>query len=145
MDGEGNLSVHIHKQHTHLRPFYYPRFAIHLRADDMPILLQIQQFLGVGKIYIHNNIERNPMVTFQIDGNSSLRKLIAVLDECPLRAKKAKEYAIWRTCVLMKQGRGRIEYLAIAYEQLRELKKFQIGSETTISAPVTAEGIVRSA
>lgn len=145
IDGEGSFGLHIHTQHKHLRPMYYPRFNIHLRADDLPILLQVKDFLGVGKIYFHNNIERNPMVSYQIDNVKDLIKVIEVLDVCPLRAKKAREYQIWRACVLLKQKRGRNEYLPIAYEQLRELKKFQVGSETTISAPVRDEGIVRSA
>jgi hypothetical protein len=85
------------------------------------------------------------MVSYQIDNVKDLIKVIEVLDVCPLRAKKAREYQIWRACVLLKQKRGRNEYLPIAYEQLRELKKFQVGSETTISAPVRDEGIVRSA
>ena len=142
IDGEGSFGLHKHIQHKHLRAFYYPRFAMHLRADDTPILLQIQTFLGIGKLYFHNNIERNPMVAYQIDNVKDLIKLVEVLDVCPLRAKKAREYAIWRTCVLLKQKRGRNEYLPIAYEQLKELKSYKEGSETIISAPVRDEGIV---
>ena len=142
IDGEGSFGLHKHTQHKHLKPMYYPRFNIHLRADDMPILLQIQKFLGVGKLYFHNNIDRNPMVSYQIDNVKDLLKLLEVLDVCQLRAKKAREYAIWRTCVLLKQKRGRQEYLPIAYEQLRALKSFSEGSETIISAPVRDEGIV---
>jgi len=142
IDGEGSFGLHIHRQHKHLNPMYYPRFNIHLRADDTPILLQIQKFLGTGKIYFHNNIERNPMVSYQIDNVKHCMKLVEVLDECPLRAKKAAEYAIWRTCVMLKQKRGRHEYLPIAYEQLKALKSFTEGSETIISAPVRDEGIV---
>lgn len=145
IDGEGCLSINMHTQHKHLRPMYYPRFGIHMRADDAPILLQIQQFLGVGKLYFHNNIDRNPMVSYQIDNVKDLMKIVELLDVCPLRAKKAREYAIWRTCVLLKQKRGRNDYFAIAYEQLKELKAYNVGSETTISTPVRDEGIVRSA
>jgi hypothetical protein len=145
IDGEGCFSINEQRQHKHLRPMYYPRFNIHLRADDLPILLQIKDFLGVGRIYFHNNIERNPMVSYQIDNVKDLKKIVELLDVCPLRAKKAREYQIWRTCVLLKQKRGRNEYLPIAYEQLRALKEFQRGSETIISAPVRDEGIVRSA
>lgn len=144
IDGEGSFGLHEHRQHKHLKPMYYPRFNIHMRADDMPILLQVQEFLGVGKIYIHNNIDRNPMVSYQIDNVKDLMKIIEVLDVCPLRAKKSQEYKIWRTCVLMKQKRGRHEYLPIAYEQLKALKAYSVGSETTISAPVTGEGIVHA-
>jgi hypothetical protein len=145
IDGEGCFGINEQRQHKHLKPMYYPRFNIHLRADDLPILLQVKDFLGVGKIYFHNNIERNPMVSYQIDNVKDLMKLVEVLDVCPLRAKKAREYQIWRACVLLKQKRGRHEYLPLAYEQLRVLKEFQRGSETIISAPVTVEGIVRSA
>ena len=143
-DGEGCFGINKHIQHKHLKAFYYPRFAIHVRADDAPILLQIKQFLGCGEIYVHNNIDRNPMVSYQIDGVKDLMKVIELFDACPLRAKKAREYAIWRTCVLLKQKRGRNDYFAIAYEQLKELKAYSIGSETTISTPVRDEGIVRS-
>jgi len=144
VDGEGSFGLHKHTQHKHLSAMYFPRFNIHLRADDTPILLQIQKFLGVGKIYFHNNIERNPMVSYQIDNVKDLMKVIEVLDICPLRAKKAREYAIWRTCVILKQKRGRHEYLPIAYEQLKDLKSFKEASETIISTPVKDEGIVRS-
>lgn len=142
VDGEGCFALIKHTQHKHLAPMYYPRFSIHLRSDDMPILLQIQKFLGVGKLYFHNNIDRNPMVAFQIDNVKDLMKVIEVLDVCPLRAKKASEYPVWRTCVILKQTRGRHEYLISAYEQLKALKSFSEGSETIISAPVMGEGIV---
>jgi len=145
IDGEGSFGLHKHVQHKHLKAFYYPRFNIHMRADEMPILRQIQDFLGVGKLYIHNNVDRNPMVSYQIDNIKDLMKLIEVLDMCPLRAKKSREYAIWRTCVLLKQKRGRQEYLPVAYEQLKELKSYTEASETIISTPVRDEGIVRSA
>jgi hypothetical protein len=144
IDGEGYFGLHQHTQHKHLRPMYYPRFTIHLRSDDMPILLQIQEFLGVGKIYLHNNVDRNPMVAYQIDNIKDLMQLINVLDVCPLRAKKKVEYDIWRACVLLKQKRGRHDYLPVAYLKLKELKSFREGSETIISAPVRDEGIVHA-
>jgi hypothetical protein len=144
IDGEGSFGLHMHIQHKHLKAFYYPRFNIRLRADDTPILLQIRDFLGVGKIYYHESEGRNLMVSYQIDNVKDLMKLVAILDSCPLRAKKRKEYEIWRTCVILKQKRGRYDYLPIAYEQLKELKKFNEGSETIISAPVRDEGIVHA-
>jgi hypothetical protein len=143
IDGEGSFGLHLHRQHKHLDPMYYPRFNIRMRADETPILRQVQDFLGVGKLYVQNNPDRNPTVCYQIDNVKDCMNLVEVLDVCPLRAKKSREYAIWRTCVLLKQKRGRHDYLPVAYEQLKELKGFAEASETIISAPVRDEGIVR--
>jgi len=143
IDGEGCFMVNKQTQHKHLSTFYYPRFALHLRADEMPLLLQIQEFLGVGNVYLNEKTHKHPMAMFQIDSCKDCLALVKVLDVCQLRAKKAREYAIWRTCVLLKQKTARHSYLAVGFNELKKLKVYAEPSETIISAPVREEGIVQ--
>ena len=145
IDGEGCFMLNKQTQHKHLSVFYYPRFALHMRADEMPILLQIKEFLGVGNVYTSEATHKNPMAVYQIDSGKDCVALVKILDICPLRAKKLDEYKIWRTCVLLKQQKPRHSYLAIGFDELRRLKSYKEGSETIISAPVRDEGIVRPA
>lgn len=143
IDGEGCFMLNKHVQHKHLNNFYYPRFAMHLRADEMPILLQVKEFIGAGNIFSgYDKSHRSPMAMYQIDSAKECIKLVEILDICPLRAKKAREYKIWRTCVVLKQSHARHAYFAVAHEELKQLKIYVQGSETIISAPVTGEGIV---
>ena len=145
IDGEGCFMLNKQTQHKHLENFYYPRFALHLRADEMPILLQIKEFIGAGKVFLsHDTFHRSPMAMYQIDSAKDCMKLVNILDICPLRAKKSREYLIWRTCVILKLNHARHAYFTTAHEELKKLKVYVQGSETIISAPVMGEGIVHT-
>jgi len=136
VDGEGCFLIHTNCQHK--KVYYYPRFAIHMRLDDIEMLRSIQNTLGVGGIYIQRYSDRNPMVTYQVDSVKNCKVIVAIFDKYFLRSKKRREYEIWRLSVLENTRNERI------YRELKELKPYNEPSETIITAPVRDEDIVRA-
>jgi hypothetical protein len=76
-------------------------FTICLRQDDRPILEQIQAFLGCGRLFDEETYQKT------VNGKPESRLIVAKardlvksviphFERYPLRAKKAKDFAIWR-------------------------------------------------
>ncbi len=76
------------------------RFGIALRADDLPILQTIQAFFGCG--YVHPNCTKardhtRPQFQYYIQSSKDLWTIIVpFFVRHPLRAKKARDFTIWR-------------------------------------------------
>ncbi len=106
-----------------------PRFMIHLRDDDLDIILEIQDRLGVGRIYSKPSYRKgdSPAVQLQVAHSDDLIKLIAIFDKYPIRAKKQRDYVIWRELVSLLRSnrdtrdRERIQYL---HRKLRFIKQY---------------------
>lgn len=84
------------------------RFNITLRADDLEILVSIRQFFGCGRLREFANWRRGgilnakPVAVFSVTNAADLvAKVIPHFDTFPLRAKKRRDYAIWREGVLL--------------------------------------------
>lgn len=84
-----------------------PRFSVTLRADELPLLLELQaafggslSFSAYGKRIAH------PRYSWSISSKPELRRLVAYFDVHPLRAKKARDFAIWREAVRIYAARG---------------------------------------
>lgn len=78
-------------------------FGIKLRLDDMAILQKVRQCLRCGTIRI-NKPKGNgkPQASFRVrDTVDLVQKVIPFFDKFPLRAKKARDYAIWREAVIL--------------------------------------------
>lgn len=82
------------------------QFVIQLRADDLPILQLVQSYLQVGRVgetqrkKIQGN--RKPKFYFNVSGCLDLATVIVPhFDRYPLRAKKRRDFAIWRQAVLL--------------------------------------------
>jgi len=99
VDGEGCFEVRKSTAGGCLR--YVPRFSLVLREDDKAILLEIQDRLGAGCIAKRNKpggvIDQYQLI---IETRRDCPKLVDVFDRYPLRAKKAREYPIWREAVM---------------------------------------------
>jgi hypothetical protein len=104
-DGEGSFGVGAgmgrHKQAC------ICRFAISVRHDDAPVLHEIQHHLGAGRIYYAKTSSRKadgrpeePTVTWSVQSKRDCALLCAIFDRHPLRAKKRRDYAVWRRAVL---------------------------------------------
>lgn len=79
--------------------------VIALRDDDLDILLEIQERLGIGTIShsLHSGGERKTAARWEAGGLSNSYKLVTILDTHPLRARKQKDYLVWREAVLENQ------------------------------------------
>jgi hypothetical protein len=100
IDGEGCFEVY-----RNAAGWYCCRFTLNVRADDERILLEIQRRAGVGivqaKRLAHrgDGADRKPQVRWVVINKPDCIGLVALLDRYPLRAKKARDYAIWREAV----------------------------------------------
>lgn len=126
-DGEGCFRIKPTNQGT-----YQCRFSIGLRADDAPILHEIRDSLGFG-ILVHSGRDSIKQEQWRLEINRKVdtARLVEVFDEFPLRAKKARDFAIWRQAVAVwssvENGR-RADWSAMAElaDLLREERKFRM-------------------
>ncbi len=92
-DGEACFTI----SRAHLG--WAPRFSIKLRSDDLTVLEELCAAFG-GAIAIHAYGTQNPMANWHIAAKRDLAGVVTYFDAHPLRAKKARDYAIWRRAVL---------------------------------------------
>jgi hypothetical protein len=126
-DGEGNFDV---------RPAangrsYTCRFAIGLRADDLPILEEIVRMTGLGSIRLQDGGagEQKRQARWSVERKEHLARLVEIFDRFPLRAKKARDYVLWRRAVVLWLGvrsRRRHDWFEIAAisAELRAQRRF---------------------
>ena len=104
-DGEGRFLANIYLRKT--GPYYgerllHTRYFINLRQDDRAILEQIRIVLGVGKIWVRRNVRpnQNPEVVYCIGPVTDLYHIVIPLfEKYPLRAKKAREFGVWKKII----------------------------------------------
>jgi len=109
VDGEGCFSLSAGSNGKSDLLFYKCVFSIALRDDDKRILEQIQETTGLGKVYFFAaRGTSQPKATWAVSSKSDCLKLVELFDRYPLRAKKSRDYAIWREAVLLwtKQRHG---------------------------------------
>ena len=99
--GEGMFEFLIRKTYGSKYKFR-PRYAICLRNDDSPILFEIAKALGCG--YVRPNERKGgkskPQAVYLCDDIESLYEVIVPLFErYALRAKKARDFAIWKEAI----------------------------------------------
>lgn len=76
-------------------------FAIKLRDDDAPILESIRDRLGMGTVIRRTNGISKPQAIWVVQKKAECVALIEVFDTFPLRAKKARDFIIWKKAVLI--------------------------------------------
>ena len=96
---------------------FYPRLVIGLRNDDIDILIEIQERLGMGTIYCKTwDSERSetvqPSAAWTVQATAETRRLVEILDAHPLRAKKQRDYEIWRQAVMENRKSAQVRDLA---------------------------------
>jgi hypothetical protein len=131
IDGEGCFTI---ARSTH--GGYVCRMMIKVRDDDMAILEEIAHRTGIG--YTSRNRpygstrRANPAAIWNVGTRADCVALVALLDRFPLRAKKARDYAIWREAVIWWVGdrrRGNRHYrdwapIAEMDRRLREVRVY---------------------
>jgi hypothetical protein len=123
IDGEGCFTIIQHANGS-----WEVKFYLSLRDDDMSVLEEIQDRLGIGRIY--RTPERGstrPQASWRVTRLSDSLKLIEFLDRLPLRARKAKDYAIWREAIFAKSKKtygddAGLPYLSTALKSGRAYK-----------------------
>jgi hypothetical protein len=92
---------------------YRVAFTLAIRDDDRPILEQIQENIGTGRLGTRK--PRNvgtfksvaPMATLEVGTKAGARVLVDLFDRYPLRSKKARDFAIWREALIEWETKSR--------------------------------------
>lgn len=143
-DGEGSFGLYLHRwSATQQTRGYSARFTIALRADDLPALQLIRSFWGCGRLGTDKQ-QRLPR-----GKPSAVLILTRIADLCsaviphferyPLRAKKARDFVIWRQGVELirhvtsRKRRDRVKWLPEHHEEfvrlageLRQSREFRM-------------------
>jgi len=76
------------------------RLAVAVRADELPTLETIQARTGAGTIVTRpQRGTTKPEATWQVQSRPDCLRMAEIFDRFPLRAKKARDYAIWRSAL----------------------------------------------
>lgn len=126
-DGEGCFSIAVSSGGHSAKRYPQPCFHISVRADERPILEEIQRRLGCGYIRDHTPALAtcNPQLTFKVSAIADCLRLVEVFTLHPLRAKKATDFATWAEAVREKAaGAASNDRLFQLREQLIEGRRF---------------------
>ncbi|MBA7716133.1 hypothetical protein ES703_125198 [subsurface metagenome] len=81
---------------------FRPRFSLKLRDDDAPMLFKLATALGCGRVYPEQRDGKNPVAVYAVHDIESLYSIIIpCFERYPLRAKKAREFEVWKAAVTM--------------------------------------------
>lgn len=123
IDGEG--SFNICKQSANQS--YDVRMTIKLRDDDLAILEKCQARIGGRLNFFTPKNGSKPQVTLYVSSTADCKRVISILDRFPLRAKKKKDYIVWKQAVLLREQvtrrKGCKEINAPLYTQLEQLRQ----------------------
>lgn len=103
IDGEGCFAICRRQRKGYAS--YGVFMKLTLRDDDAAILHEIVAATGIGSLFIpsqkryQHNRNQKPQLGWMVASKADCRTLVAILDRYPLRAKKARDYAIWRDAV----------------------------------------------
>jgi hypothetical protein len=84
--------------------------SVALRADDRPLLEEIQRQTGLGKIYDSPGRKTTkPYSRWCVQTQPEVMSLVEVFERYPLRSKKARDFEYWKQAVEVwcSGGRGR--------------------------------------
>lgn len=111
------------------------RFVLGVRDDDAAIIQEIVKLTGIGNIRPRHNVRDtwHDQVIWEVIKRIDCMRLVRLLDAYPLRAKKRRDYAIWREAVLLWVHREKNS----GWDRLEELSK-AISEVKRYSAPVVA-------
>ncbi len=82
---------------------YACRMQVRLREDDADVVMEMRDRTGLGTVAFlqahPSQWDRKPQVVWNVISRADCLALVDLLDRYPLRAKKARDYAIWREAV----------------------------------------------
>jgi hypothetical protein len=106
VDGEGCFAIAV--SHSTGREYPQPFFKIAVRADERPILEEIRDRLGCGRVRVHvpGASTSNLQLKFEMSSIADCQRLVEVLTAHPLRAKKRHDFETWAEAVAEKRDNG---------------------------------------
>lgn len=130
-DGEGCFTIN-KRNHENSCINYRCRFQITLRDDDRAILEEIRDILGIGRISdclasTHGNVHHRPTTEFYVNAIADCAKLVEIFERYPLRAKKQRDYSIWRCAVVELQkpvSYRNAKLLEYYFQEIKRVRKY---------------------
>jgi hypothetical protein len=106
VDGEGCFGLSV--SHVGGKAYPQPYFKLTVRADERPILEEMRERLGCGRVRVHQpgGTTSNLQLSFLLTSVADCARLVEVLTLHPLRAKKRQDFAIWAEAVREKAANG---------------------------------------
>jgi hypothetical protein len=97
IDGEGCFTI----RHSKRVGSVGCSFILSVRFDDAEIIEEIHRRTDIGRVRVRDRtggpgLNGKPQVLWAVNSVPDCLRLAALLDEHPLRAKKRRDYAIWR-------------------------------------------------
>lgn len=130
VDGEGSFGIY--PSYKKCADTHKAKFSISIREDDLDILNQMKDMLKVGNItrtVRKKQCNEKPKVTWEV---SSLPELYFVIipffEAFPLRAKKRKDFEVWRRAILGLE----VDYfkykelMELAHVELKEVRSYEL-------------------
>jgi hypothetical protein len=134
VDGEGCFII------CSFQGSHKTRFQLKLRRDDEHILKEIMRRVGVGRIYYEKSLKRTsqPNAKWVIDSKHGCETIAAIFTAFPLRAKKSRDFKIWREAVglITEIGGEKVsrhpnqKVLAKLEEKLKDIRKYKLGQQS---------------
>jgi hypothetical protein len=98
IDGEGSFNI------DRNGPRFCCMFRLVVRADDEAVIREIADRAGFGQVYYRRRQKaasenEHGAIGWQVRTKADCHALVELLDRFPLRAKKARDYDVWRAAV----------------------------------------------
>lgn len=131
VDGEGCFQINRRKHGLAPCGFAWVLvFSLGLRADDIGILYEVQRFWNTGCVSTEhphlNGYRANPSAVYRVGSLKQHREVIVPhFLRYPLRAKKARDFEIWREAVRFASEVGARQAIAKAGRRTGMVAKWQ--------------------
>jgi hypothetical protein len=119
-----------------------PRFAMHLRADDRPLLDLMSRATGLGKVRDYTPPPPlNPSSTWTVTARGELEELLALLQRGQLPGRKQTEMETWAVAVHELGSAGRLgvrpreQLLELAASHLKALRRYRGSTRPLLELP----------
>lgn len=109
IDGEGSFSIIVDRNKARKLSWRVQlKFQIGLHIKDLNLLHLLQQYLdNIGSIHLAKNRD---IVSYSIDSNEDLNKLIIHLDKYPLLTQKAADFMLFKQAVKLVKAKGHLTF-----------------------------------
>jgi len=105
VDGEGSFNVGYHIPRGGKTTLFVTHLAIELRSDDLEILEEIKKYFGCGQPISFREFKNSSCQTARLQffrSDEIVNSIIPHFDRYPLRAKKRRDYLIFREASLLR-------------------------------------------
>lgn len=120
VDGEGCFQV------AQSKTAYWCRFSLTQRDDNAPLVYSLREQLALGFVTrVKARATSKPQVQWFIQKKQECVELVSILDQFPLRSKKADDYRMWKEAVMAWQLPEGYKLLPEFQTKIREARAYK--------------------